>query len=149
VFLDGFSSCCKIYEHRPEQCRSQTCWDDTQARQLTSEPELNRQKLFDGEGLQVLRDLIKEHDRRCAFENLRDACERLKKSNGENVTEVLELIAFEDHYRHFVAERLNLSPKMLDLYFGRSFAELVKYFDLQVKTEPDGSRVLLPREDHK
>ena len=89
-------------------------------------------------------DLIAEHDQRCAFEKLNEAFGRLAESKGSSVTEVLELLAYEDHFRQFFRERLNIPGDTLDLVFGRSFADLLPLFGFRVETEPDGSCCLMP-----
>jgi Fe-S-cluster containining protein len=142
VFLYEQTSQCGIYPNRPLQCRAQACWDPTVARQLSKMPYLTRQEIF-GE-VELLMDIIAEHEQRCAFEKLNEAFARLAESKGSSVNEVLELLAYEDHFRQFFGERLNIPGDILDLVFGRSFADLMPLFGFRVVTEPDGSRCLIP-----
>lgn len=78
------------------------------------------------------------------LKKLSDAFAELAETNGREIDRVLELMAHEDHFRHFFAERLNIPEDTLDLVFGRSFAELAPLFGFHVVTEPDGSRCLVP-----
>jgi Fe-S-cluster containining protein len=142
ILLDDQTAHCSIYNDRPVQCRAQACWDPAPARQLARVPYLTRSGIF-GE-VEFLRDILAEHDQRCAFSKLNEAFADLMERNGMGVERVLELMAFEDHFRHFFAERLNIPEDTLDLVFGRSFAELAPLFGFQVVTEPDGSRCLVP-----
>ncbi len=141
-FLEDGGSDCTVYDDRPLQCRAQACWDPTQARELAEQAYLRRADLF--ADVELLSELIAEHDRRCAFDRLRDAFERLDQTKGESAGEVLELIAYEEHFRGFLQEKLNMPQETLPLVFGRSFAELTALFGFRVETLPDGTRVLVP-----
>lgn len=143
VFLDGESDLCSIYENRPVQCRAQACWDSTAAEQLAEQPYLTRRDIF--QDVELLMDLMSEHDRRCAFEKLHNAFQRLEQEKNEALLdEIVNLLAYEDHFRHFLAKQLNIPENVLHLVFGRSFAELVPLFGFRVETESDGSRCLVP-----
>jgi Fe-S-cluster containining protein len=142
IFLDDRTSLCSIYRDRPLQCRAQACWDAKPAKQLSSLPYLSRNDIF-GE-VELLRNIIAEHDLRCSFEKLSEAFSNLTGSDESTVARILEQLAFEDHYRNFFKEQLNIPEDTLDLVFGRSFIELVPLFGLRVVTEPDGSRCLIP-----
>lgn len=144
TFLDGETEKCAIYADRPLQCRAQACWDPAEARQLADQPFLSRQELF-GE-VELLRELIDEHDRRCSFRKLSEAFERLEETKGESIGEVLSLLSYEDHFRHFLAEKLNIPAQNLDLVFGRSFSDLVPLFGFHVVHEADGSHCLVQDE---
>jgi Fe-S-cluster containining protein len=144
VFLEGSSNTCRIYEDRPLQCRAQACWDPEPGKQLASQPYLTRRDLF--QEVELLLELIGEHDRRCAFSRLQEGFDQLQESRGETVGELIELLAYEEHFRKFLAERLNIPQDTLDLIFGRSYVELVSLFGFRVEQEADGTRCLLP--DH-
>lgn len=142
IFFNGEKDLCSIYADRPVQCRAQACWDPKEATQLANEPFLTRGEIF--EGVDLVLDLIGEHEKRCSFEKLNEAFKRLEESKGETVDQVLELLAYEDHFRHFFAGRLNIAADTLELVFGRGFADLVSLFGFEVRTEPDGTRRLAP-----
>jgi len=144
VFLDSETDLCSIYQSRPHQCRVQVCWDNSGIKQLTSQSILNRSLLFTG--VDTLTEIIDDHDRRCRFELLREAFDDLKESNGKKVDEVLDALAFEDHYRSFMAEKLSLPQNALDLFFGRGFTQFVRLFGFRIENAPDGSHILLPDE---
>ena len=133
---------CKIYADRPVQCRAQACWDPAIAKQVSDQPYLTRRDIF--QGVELLLDLIREHDQRCGFEKLNAAFKRLEESNGETIDQVLELLAYEDHFRHFLAEQLKIPENTLELVFGRSYADMVPLFGFTIRDEPDGSRCLMP-----
>ncbi len=147
IFYDEETTTCTIHMNRPIQCRAQACWDDENARALLDEKFMTRQNLL--EGVEVLTELLAEHDKRCSFEKLRDAFEKLKQTKGESVDEVVDLLAFEDHFRHGVAEKLSIPEDTLDLVFGRPLAERVRLFGFCVEVGEDGVHTLVPDKDQK
>jgi len=144
VFLDDASSQCTIYVDRPVQCRAQACWSPETAKELAEQPYLTRRDIF--RVVETLLDLIVEHDKRCSFENLQAGFKRLEESKGETVDEVIDLLAYEDHFRRFFSREFKIPEDVLDLVFGRSFADLVSIFGFKVEQEEDGSRQLVPEE---
>jgi Fe-S-cluster containining protein len=142
AFLDGANDVCAIYADRPVQCRAQACWDPEPAKEVAGQPYLTRRDIF--QDVELLMDLMAEHDKRCAFGKLKAAFEALEETKGENVEEVLELLAYEDHFRHFLGEQLKIPEDTLELVFGRSFADLVSVFGFKVRREPDSTRCLVP-----
>jgi len=103
---------------------------------------LTRRDLF--QGVEILADILAEHDRRCGYEKLRAAFQRLGESKGDTIEEVLDLLGYESHFREFFSEKLSIPPTMLPLVFGRSFGDLVVHFGFRVREGTDGSRILLP-----
>ncbi len=144
VYLDAQSQACKLYQHRPWQCRAQSCWDPALAQALAEQAPLSRADVLAGAA--PLIEVLREHDRRCSFEKLRAAFEQLKQSQGQSIDQVLELLAFEDHFRNFIADKLSLPAGSLDFFFGRSFEDRLGLFGFQVQIEADGSKILKPLE---
>jgi Fe-S-cluster containining protein len=144
IFYDESGERCRIYVNRPLQCRAQACWDPEPALELLEEAKLSRSRLF--QEVPVLLELVQEHERRWPFSALREAMEELERSSGGTVDQVIRLLAEEGRFREVVEEEMNIPPDVLDFLFGRSFANLIHLFGLQVETEADGSRVLRPRD---
>jgi Fe-S-cluster containining protein len=142
VFLDGANDQCTIYADRPLQCRAQACWDAKQAQDVAEQPYLTRRDIFDG--VELLLDLMAEHDRRCSFEKLDAAFKHLAEHGEEAVGELLDLMAYEDHFRRFMGEQLKIPADTSELVFGRSFADLALLFGFRVEEDSDGSRCLVP-----
>ena len=144
IFLDSPGAVCRIYESRPAQCRAQACWDASDWKKLAIEdPPLSRYQLF--EGVNEITDLLQEHDRRCSFDTLREAFENLERTGGDGLDDVLQAVAFEDHFRNFVTEQLNLPRGAMELFFGRSFQDRLGLFGFRVEERPDGTRILLQK----
>jgi Fe-S-cluster containining protein len=142
VLFDETTNQCMVYSDRPMQCRAQACWDPGEAKYLENEPYLTRRDIF--KDVELLLDLMAEHDNRCAFDKLNAAFMRLAQNEGATLEEVLQLLAFEDHFRDFFAEQLKIPEDNLELVFGRSFADLAPLFGFRVREEPDGTRCLVP-----
>ena len=67
---------------------------------------------------------------------------KLEATKGLAVEELLELLRFDQHVRHFIMEKFNLAPETLDFFLGRSLAESVEAYGLRVVEEPDGDFLL-------
>ncbi len=154
VFWDSTTYLCTIYEDRPLQCRAQACWDMKSYEELKDQPYLTRRDLFSH--IEVLWDLIAEHNRRCSFETLNSLVRKLETSvasesvatsvaspqgGHDNPVEVsskiIELVSYEEHFRTFVAEQLNIPEIILDLVFGRPLKALLEIFGLEIYIEGD------------
>jgi hypothetical protein len=96
------------------------------------------------EGIDLLLEVIAEHENRCSFQALAQAFEKLGASKGENIEEVLALLSYEEHFRRFVVEKFTIAPQKLALLLGRSFAEMVPLFGFRVLEEIDGTKRLVP-----
>lgn len=142
LFLDGETRRCLIYADRPLQCRAQACWDPAPAEDLSKQPYLTRRDIF--KDVELLLEVMAEHDRRCRFDQLAAAFDDMEASKGASVDRVLQLLAYEDHFRTFMGEKLGIPADQLELVFGRSFASLAPLFGYRVDTEPDGTRILVP-----
>ncbi|MHC1744774.1 MAG: YkgJ family cysteine cluster protein [Syntrophobacteraceae bacterium] len=145
VLFDNTTNQCMVYANRPMQCRAQACWDPQEARSLENEPYLTRRDIF--KNVELLLDLMAEHDKRCAFDKLNAAFMRLAGKKDSSLEEVLQLVAFEDHFRTFFADQLKIPTENMNLVFGRSFADLVPLFGFRVQTEPDGTQCLVQEEE--
>lgn len=145
VFFDHATDQCLVYMDRPAQCRAQACWDPTLAEDVSKQPYLTRRDVF--ADVELLLDLIAEHDRRCSFDALKQAFERLAANQGENIDEILSLLAYEDHFRHFLGEQLKIPSQNLDMVFGKSLADLVPLFGFRVEEGADGSKCLVPDQE--
>lgn len=142
VFFNADTCLCAIYADRPVQCRAQACWDPAPAQDLAKQPYLTRRDIF--KSVDLLLEIILEHDKRCSFRKLNDAFDRLIETKGETVGEVLEILSYEEHFRNFIGEKLKVPSDQVELVFGRSLTDLVPLFGFRVIEESDGSRCLVP-----
>jgi len=140
IFLDPETDLCTIYEDRPMECRAQSCWDRKSYQELENQPYLTRRDLF--VHIDVLWDVIEAHRLRCGFEKLYELLRLLKNEQSrekasEIAGKIIELVSYENHFRLFMADQLNIPSDVLELVFGRPLEKLLKLFGYRVKTEGD------------
>jgi Fe-S-cluster containining protein len=145
VFFEPRDKSCGIYEMRPAQCREQECWNPDRAENPREELPLQRDDLLGAMG--SLWDLIRRHEERCSHDELSRVMARLEATKGATVSDLMELLQFDDHVRWFMTEKLNLPPSALDFFLGRSLAEIVTLYGLKVERQQDGTCILKPREE--
>jgi Fe-S-cluster containining protein len=131
---------CSIYETRPLQCRRQECWNPQDQDEIGKEEMLARETLLRGTG--PLWDIIQRHEERCSHDRLSRVMAKLEATKGHAVEELVELLRFDLHVRHFIMEKFNLPPETLDFLLGKSLAESIDAYGLRVVEEPDGGFLL-------
>jgi len=142
VFLISETDRCSIYVDRPLQCRAQACWDPIPARDTAELPFLLREHIFNG--VDLLLEIIAEHEARCGFAVISEAFEELSRGASEgSVQEVLRLLSYEEHFRQFVSDKFKIPAQNMELLFGRSFAQMSTLFGFRVAEEHDGTRCLV------
>lgn len=142
VFLDEKTERCSIYSDRPLQCRAQACWDPMPARDLAEQPFLLRKQIF--EGVDVLLEMISEHDKRCGFEALTEAFEKLQENEGKDIQAIVGLLSYEEHFREFVSGQFKIPLENMELLFGRSFVRMLPLFGYRVEQDAEGNNCIVP-----
>jgi Fe-S-cluster containining protein len=131
---------CSIYESRPLQCRRQECWNPQDPNEIGNQEMLDRQALLRETG--PLWDIIQRHEERCSHEQLSRVMAKLEATKGHAVEELLELLRFDQHVRHFIVENFNLAPETLDFLLGRPLSQAVEPYGLSVVEQSDGTFLL-------
>ena len=134
VFFDQENNICKIYEHRPLECRVLECWNTNSIEEMYSKDRLTRKDLISStEGLW---DLIEDHQVRCSYGRLQQFINAL---NGDSRDEVLEgirdIILYDARIRKLVVTKGGLDPDMVDFLFGRPITETINIYGLKIKRE--------------
>ncbi len=132
IFLNPDDMLCTIYDNRPLQCRAQACWDISSFKQLEDVPYLTRRDIFTG--VDILEDIISEHEKRCSFEKLHILFKSLEKDKTI-ANQIIEFVCFETHFRNFMATELNIPEDTKDLIFGRSLESLLPLFGCRLETD--------------
>jgi Fe-S-cluster containining protein len=140
IFFKPGDKECSIYESRPLQCRRQECWNPRDPDEIGSEEMLDRHALLRDTG--PLWDIIQRHEERCSHDQFSRVMAKLEATKGLAVEELLELLRFDHHVRHFIVEKFNRDPETLDFFLGRSLAESVEAYGLRVVEESDGGFLL-------
>jgi Fe-S-cluster containining protein len=124
-FLDKDSNRCRIYEHRPQECRELKCWDTARIEQIYDRERLSRRDLLSG--IRGLWDLIEDHERRCS-------CERIEKwrqaMNGPHAQEarsrLAEIRAYDAELRKLMVSRGRVEAGVLGFLLGRPVEQVLR-----------------------
>lgn len=122
--FDQTRSACRIYAHRPLECRALSCRDTRGIEAAYARPRLTRGDLL--AGIDGLWDLIETHQRRCDHGRIRrllavpgavrDAAQR---------RELEEIIRYDEELRRLVVARGGLQADMTEFLFGRPLRRIV------------------------
>lgn len=140
IFFKSGDKECSIYESRPLQCRRQECWNPQNHEEIGKEEMLARETFLQETG--PLWEIVQRHEERCSHDRLSRVMAKLEATKGHAVEELLELLRFDQHVRHFIIEKFNLPPETHDFLLGRSLADSIEAYGLRVVEEPDGSFLL-------
>jgi Fe-S-cluster containining protein len=123
VFFDKTGSACRIYDHRPLECRILKCWDTRDIEAEYARNRLTRKDLLSG--IPALWSLIEDHDLRCShvtFQKLLDS----KTGDGAAQKTVRKMVEYDRSIRLLVVEKAGVESDMLDFIFGRPLSEAVR-----------------------
>ena len=136
LFYDDDQKACKIYNHRPLQCRALKCWDLRGFKEVMARRCLQRRDLIKSDD--AILEIIGAHEQRCAYETLESAVRRLGGPDSEKAVEnILALLQFDHYMRPFSTEKLRVDPEAMDFFFGRPLTTTIRMFGLCVKQEGD------------
>jgi len=132
---------CRIYELRPLECRTLSCWDTSAIMEIYDKDRLTRADLLSR--LPGLSDLVVEHQARCSYERVARCAADVRKdaSNAAAVETLLEIVRYDQSLRQVTVERTRLDPELLDFLFGCPLSETINRY----KVKLDRSGVSLMR----
>lgn len=146
MFYDDDQKACRIYDHRPIECRALKCWDLKGFKEVMARPCLLRRDLIkpdDG----ILK-IIGAHEQRCAYETLESVVSRLQGPDSDKIVgKILDLLQYDHYMRSFIAEKLKVDRSEMDFLFGRPLTTTIRMFGLCVKEEGD-TFLLVPMKTH-
>ena len=138
IFYQEEEKACRIYEHRPLQCRVQACWDPGPFEELWHVGKLSRRHLLQGD--EEMLELIEAHDQRCSPEKLGAACREWEDSGSESaIQQILDQLRYDTALRSLVQERLGLGEEELEFSFGRPLTHIIRAYGFRVEREDDGT----------
>jgi Fe-S-cluster containining protein len=123
VFFDKTGSACRIYEHRPLECRILKCWDTRDIEAEYSRNRLTRKDLLSG--IPGLWSLIEDHEQRCSHVTLRKLLDLKTEGDAANKA-VQEMVEYDRSIRTLVAEKAGVESDMLDFIFGRPLSGAIR-----------------------
>ncbi len=109
---------CRIYAHRPLECRALSCRDTRGIEAAYAQRRLSRRDLL--AGIDGLWDLIETHQRRCDHGRIRRLmAEPAAAGAADRRRELEEIIRYDEELRRLVVARGGLQADMTDFLFGR------------------------------
>ncbi|MCB9481052.1 MAG: YkgJ family cysteine cluster protein [Desulfobacteraceae bacterium] len=143
IYLDEDSKLCSIYDSRPVECRLLKCWDIKSIVSLMNKNLLTRELVF--QKIPALSDLIKEHDQKCSYKEIRDLLNEIEnQTNNKALEKLKEIILFDINIREIVSEKQKAASFMLDLIFGRSLITTMEQLRYKVKYSREEGLVISP-----
>jgi Fe-S-cluster containining protein len=138
IFYREEEKACRIYEHRPLQCRVQACWDTRPFEELWRGPKLSRRHLLQEDDEMLA--LVQAHDERCPPEKLGAAFREWEDSGGElALQQILDQLRYDTALRSLVQERLGLGAGELEFHFGRPLIHIIRAYGFRVDRDGDGT----------
>jgi Fe-S-cluster containining protein len=123
-FFDDGPHTCRIYEDRPLECRTLTCWNTAEIERIYAIGRLTRQDVISG--IAGLWELVIEHQERCDVERV---CRLRMPVDGPRVgrlgRELSEIIRYDAELRNLVVSRAGLEAGMTDFLFGRPLQQVL------------------------
>jgi len=126
---------CRIYQHRPEQCRRQNCWGEPGPEPETGE-FLSRRHLL--EKVPEVWDLIQAHEERCTLPRVAWALAETERTPEETQDLLFEALHFDHYLRQMLITEWDLAPEALEFLLGRPLPEFLKTLGLSATLTPDG-----------
>ena len=123
---------CRIYRHRPLECRVLNCQDTGPIEQLYATGRLTRRDLL--VKIQGLWELVEDHEQRCSYTNLAVRVHAGDQEKGVLRQEqaILETLRYDAHIRQLTVEKAGLDAGMLDFVFGRPLAKTIQMFGIEL-----------------
>jgi Fe-S-cluster containining protein len=129
---------CRIYTHRPTQCRVLECWAPEALAAIYTRERLTRADLLEAHA--GVWELVREHARRCDLQRLRSLAARL---DPEAAAAIGAILAYDRALRETLVESERFRPEQLDFLLGRPIEGILGDFGLRLETRQDRVRRLV------
>ncbi len=126
---------CRIYDHRPEQCRRQNCWGDPPRPPAVAQL-LTRKHLF--AAVPEIWELIEEHRERCDYGKVARALAELQTGREEAGETLFEALHFDHYLRQMLINEWELTPAATELLLGRPVAAYLAAQGIDATITPEG-----------
>jgi Fe-S-cluster containining protein len=134
-FFMAANNSCRIYDHRPEQCRRQNCWSEPPRPPAVAQL-LTRRQLF--AGVPEIWDLISEHQERCDCVKVTQALRELTAGREEAGEVLFEALHFDHYLRQMLINDWELTPAATELLLGRPLSQFLETLGLDAILTPEG-----------
>jgi len=140
IFFDEGQACCTIYDDRPLECRALKCWDTRELEKIYADGRLTRKDLISG--VEGLWDLIRDHQQRCDYEEIRNLIKDLRAGSRPDVRRKLgDIIRYDAEIRELVVSKGRVELDLLDFLFGRPLIKTLPDYGIRVRRQ--GRKVIL------
>ncbi len=141
-YLDDVTHHCRIYRHRPLECRLLRCWDTADIEAAYHRSRLSRKDLLQESA--DLYELVREHSQKCDFRRLRQWIDEWDGTAGHpTVQAVVDAVSHDLSIRRVLAEKGGMDPRLFDFLFGRPLTATLHQFGLRVQ-ENVGNIIIRP-----
>jgi Fe-S-cluster containining protein len=123
VYFDGAEPACRIYEHRPLECRILNCRDTRGIEAVYSRNLLTRKDILSA--IPALWSLIEDHDLRCSHVTLQQLLGS-ESGRADAMKKVHEMVEYDRSIRMLVVEKAGVETDMLDFIFGRALSSAIR-----------------------
>lgn len=136
LFFAADPNRCLIYDHRPQQCRVQFCYQKPDQQPPSGRP-LTRQAIFGAHP--EIWQLIATHEERCGIPRLAAVLDRLREGEAAAEEELFDILHFDHYLRDYLRREWQLPTRALDFLLGRSLPEILPQFGLKATLTPEGT----------
>ena len=138
LFLDPATRDCTIYEHRPEACRLQKCWDPAEVREIAGKKLLNRFDLIAEDD--PLLPLVRLHDQQCALPDMIEIAVHLDKTDqrARILADLKGMVEKDLMFRTIAIDQFQLSLPLELFYLGRPLFQLLMPLGVRIMETADG-----------
>jgi hypothetical protein len=132
TFFEEAEKTCRIYEHRPEECRILKCWDPAELSAMYDKNRLTRRDLLSG--IAGLWDLVLEHEQQCSYAGLKHSLNDVGGSFERTaVKTAISMVRYDREVRRLVVSQGGVEPDMTDFLFGRPLEQTIERFGYGVR----------------
>ncbi len=124
MYFNDEEMSCRIYDHRPVECRTLECWNTKKIEAIYAHTRLTRCLVLEKAGW--LTDLVKAHESKCDLKRIQDLAESRESGDSTATCGLIEIVNYDFYLRKLVVEKGKVDPEMLDFLFGRPLSAILR-----------------------
>jgi Fe-S-cluster containining protein len=129
VFYNPDDSGCRIYRHRPVECRKLLCRDTREILAVYNKDRITRTELLDQ--TRELLDLVLDHQARCSYPQIASLADRIKRRDPEACQIVSHMIQYDNSLRHLLNEKSPNLSETIEFLLGRPLTVTISAFGIK------------------
>ena len=129
---------CRIYTHRPVECRVLKCWDTRKIQDLYFKNRLARIDVLGR--IDGLWDLVNEHQNNCSFNTVLDFIKGIRQTGTKDPhleKKARYVIRYDLEIRSLITRKKKIDPAILDFLFGRPVIDAAAPLGLKIRHQQD------------